>query len=646
MKRLKVVMPVSRRKKTMRELTKLGCVEFETVPYDKLDGEDASRLMPVPDRRDAARIHSDFVSALEVLNKYAPYKKSLLTPAREVAEEEMFAEDNIRQAMQISTSIRELSAKINEGLTEESRLNSKIASLTPFTAVDTPLDISGGDTFEVRFGVAPAQSRADEVCKEICADEALAASAELINSDKEQKYIAVIAHKKAYDETLDRLKAVGFSPMFFKDMRGTADDNIRTLTEKVESIEKDREELIEKITAYADKREILEQSVDAMSVETMREQAVNEMLKTEQTLYFEGWVPAKASEKVGETLTDAGCAYEMTEPTEEDDPPVLLSNSRPIAPFSSITELYGLPAYGSMIDPNPFVAVFFVIFFGMMLADACYGLILGIAAMLFVIKAKPQGTMRKFMIVASSVGFSAFVWGAFFGSWFGNFPDALGNMLGKNWHIPPLLFDPLEQPMTILILSLGIGVIHLFIGMGLDGYRRIRQGDVAGAIFDIGFWYLIIGGLLAALLGVRPGIYIALAGAIGVLVTGGRKKKNIFGKITGGLGALYGITSYLSDILSYSRLMALGLASGVVAQVINTMGSLMGSTPPGWILFILVFIIGQVFNLAIGLLGAFVHTCRLQYVEFFGKFFEGGGRAFAPLFNKTKYTRVSNKEDN
>ena len=204
--------------------------------------------------------------------------------------------------------------------------------------------------------------------------------------------------------------------------------------------------------------------------------------------------------------------------------------------------------------------------------------------------------------------------------------------------------------MKLLIFSLILGGIHIFVGMGVQAYMYIRDGHALDAVLDIGLWYLLLIGLVLFGIGgnlndtaVTIGKYMAIVGAVGILLTGGRKKKGL-GKITGGLGSLYGITSYLSDVLSYSRLLALGLATGVVAQVINTLGALAGGGVVGSIVLILVFLFGTVFNLAINALGAFVHSCRLQYVEFFGKFYTGGGREFHPFGRKTKYIKILEEE--
>ncbi len=243
-------------------------------------------------------------------------------------------------------------------------------------------------------------------------------------------------------------------------------------------------------------------------------------------------------------------------------------------------------------------------------------------------------------------------WGALFGGWFGDFFQvAAKTVFHKEITINPIWFNPIDDPTRLLIWSLIFGVIHLFLGMGIKAGMLIKRGQWKDAVFDIFSWYMVIAGAAMWLAGssisqaiVKPGMYLAIIGAVILLLTGGRNNKGI-GKVTGGLSALYNITSYISDILSYSRLLALGLATGVIATVVNTMGSLAGGGVFGTIVLLIVFVIGHTFNLAINALGAFVHSSRLQYIEFFGKFYEDGGDMFEPLRKNTKYIRITSDTD-
>ncbi|HKM28253.1 MAG TPA: V-type ATPase 116kDa subunit family protein, partial [Anaerovoracaceae bacterium] len=284
-----------------------------------------------------------------------------------------------------------------------------------------------------------------------------------------------------------------------------------------------------------------------------------------------------------------------------------------------------------------------------MLSDAGYGIIITIATFVIMKKFDLEGMMAKMIKMFFFCGISTIFWGAMFGGWFGDIvPVVARTFFDKEIVIEPLWFNPLDDPTKLLIFSLLFGVVHIFLGMALSASMMIRRGHLFDAIFDVFSWYMVIAGAGLWLAGgmLFPaaktiGMYVAIAGAAILLLTGGRKKKGL-GKITGGLGQIYNVTSYVSDILSYARLLALGLATGVIAQVVNTMGTLMGGGVLGAIVLVIVFLIGHTFNLAINALGSFVHASRLQYIEFFGKFYEDGGEPFAPFKKETKYVKLIN----
>ena len=276
------------------------------------------------------------------------------------------------------------------------------------------------------------------------------------------------------------------------------------------------------------------------------------------------------------------------------------------------------------------MAPFHFIFFGMMLSDAGYGLVLTIALFIAMKLFKPQGFAGKLTMVIFFGSISTVIWGAMFGGWF-----------GLEWH--PLLFVPMNEPIKMLVLCFGLGAIHLVCGMLIKVYTLIKAGDIMGAVCDQISWLIMFAGFFCMGMVEGPmGKYLALLGAAIILLFGGREKKGIVSRLIGGLLSLYNISSYLSDLLSYSRIFALGLATGVIGMVINTIAQmLLGMGPVGVVVAVLLLIGGHTFNIIINVLGAFVHSSRLQYIEFFGKFFEAGGRAFVPLALRTKYTEVT-----
>ena len=398
-------------------------------------------------------------------------------------------------------------------------------------------------------------------------------------------------------------------------------------------------------------RKPLESYRDLIAIDADKERIRTKLLKTKTTFYLEGWLPARLKDKAAALLEHYSCCYSFSEPAEGEEVPVLLDNRSFFVPFEAITEMYSLPDYRGF-DPTSIYALFDAMFFGIMLSDAGYGILMAVGCFIALKKFNLEGMTRKMITLFFYCGISTILWGALFGGWFGDFVTVFARVvLGKEVVIDPLWFNPLDDPMKMLIFSLALGIIHLFIGMGIKAYMQIREGHWFDAVCDEGFWYLTIVGLIALLGGgsISPllpaiGQWLAIAGAAGLLLTGGRDKKG-FGKVTGGLSNLYNITSYLSDILSYARLLALGLATGVIAQVVNTMGSLFGGGLFGVIVLIVVFLFGHTLNFGINALGAFIHSSRLQYVEFFGKFYEDGGEPFDPFRKKTKYIKIEQEEE-
>ncbi|MGI6054255.1 MAG: V-type ATP synthase subunit I, partial [Clostridium sp.] len=347
---------------------------------------------------------------------------------------------------------------------------------------------------------------------------------------------------------------------------------------------------------------------------------------------------------------------------EDEEAPVLLSNGTFAASAEGVTASFGLPARGEL-DPTPIMSACYVFFFGLMLSDAAYGLIIFLACA-FALKRFPrmEKNLQKAVRLFMYSGISTLFWGVMFGGYFGDAVDIISKTwFGRQITIPALWFAPLNNPMRLLIFSLLFGVIHLFLGLGIKGYMLLKDGKVMDFFCEVVLWYMMLIGLILMLIPsslfapmiqmqiVFPPVINAMAkwsailGAVGIVLLSARDKKNPVLRLALGAYDLYNITGWLSDALSYSRLLALGLATGVIASVINQMGSMVGTGIFGTLAFIVIFCFGHLFNLAINLLGAYVHTCRLQYVEFFGKFYEGGGRPFEPFRRNTKYVEI--KED-
>ncbi|NLI55040.1 MAG: V-type ATP synthase subunit I [Clostridiales bacterium] len=450
------------------------------------------------------------------------------------------------------------------------------------------------------------------------------------------------------------LKALEWTDYVFPKMGGTPAEAMEELSEKNRMLNAKKVELETELSdSSSGKRELVEKAYDAAAIERDRAFAATELIRTSATFQLEGWVPedrVKQVEQAIRSVTDA--FYLDVRDHEEDEIPPSFVENRPFAtPFEQVTNLYSRPDPNG-IDATPYMAPFYVLLFGMMLSDTGYGIVLSVLTALFIKFKKPTGMSGGFARVLFWGGLSTAVWGVLVGTFFGMDFDTL---LGTT-NMFPLFVDPMSNPIGMLILCFGLGVLHILFGIVLKMKLSFSRGDWQSAIFDSFSWILIILGLIVyavptsvqgipAFVG-TVGLGMAGLGALMILLFKGREKKNPFARTISGLGELYQVTGYLSDILSYARLFALGIATGVIASVFNELCKmLMGS--PILVLRILGIIVAcgllvalHGFNIAINTLGAFVHCARLQYVEFYGKFYEPGGRAFRPLGYRTKHIRI------
>ncbi|MCT7693785.1 MAG: V-type ATP synthase subunit I, partial [Lactobacillus iners] len=321
------------------------------------------------------------------------------------------------------------------------------------------------------------------------------------------------------------------------------------------------------------------------------------------------------------------------------DAPIKLKNGKFSDAFEGLVKTYSMPSYNE-IDPTPLVAPFYWLFFGMMVADFGYGLLVTILSGIVLKTCNLKEAMRKNVKFFFYLGFSIMLWGAIYGSYF-SLPLGI-----------PGLINPTTDYNTILKLSIVIGLIHVFVGLGAKAYMQIRDGKPLDAFYDVGLWYLTLTTVILLLLGKYMGFnpiamkvikYIMILSMIGIILTGGREVKNIGGRIGLGIYSLYGISGYMGDLISYARLMALGLSGGFIALSVNQICAMVGFKPATIIFVIIIFVFGQTFNILLSLLGAYVHSARLIYVEFFGKFYEGGGKEFKDFKIDEKYINI--KED-
>lgn len=426
----------------------------------------------------------------------------------------------------------------------------------------------------------------------------------------------------------------------------TAEEKIKELSAKKKEIKAQELDLLQKSLQYLKYVKQLQLLCDNYSFRMDMIRAEGDFAKTEKTFVLESFTPFDCVAEVEKIIKDTtqNVALTFYDVEEKDCPPTLLKNNPVVSPYESITNMYSPPSYYEA-DPNPFVALFYFIFFGIMLGDAGYGLILAVACFVLTRFVKMEKGVKSVLLVFGMGGISAVVWGLLFGSIF--------SIDG----IKPILFSPMEDPIAMLIFSLLLGLLQIFVGMGFQAHEMIKKGHAADAVYDIFSWYTIFAGAGVAVLpmfvGGMPeimtkiGLVILIVGVAVLMFGGAIRGKGIFGRIFGAVKPLYGIVNYFSDVMSYSRLFGLCVASSAIGLVFNTLATvLMDLLPPGLgvALAVIILLLGHTLNLAIGLLGIYVHDSRLQFIEFFGRFYHGGGKLFTPLGMKLKYVTIKKQE--
>ena len=639
----------------IKEIMDLGVVEINSQDSKLTDPEWTSYVKKDGNENEVLDLDAKISKVNEVLislERYDTSKKPLFSVRSSISSEKFKKafEENLKVSENVN-KVHGLNKSFNELCSEENKTEAAISSLKPWIKYEIPLEMTETKYTSIFIGIVPIIADIDKLKSEMT-EKTDSSYIELIASDKDQYYFSIICLSSEKEVVYDVLKQYGFSTVTFKELKDTAAVNIMQYENSLKEIAIRKENIEKNIRDLVSNKQEIQLFYDHLVIERDKNKILSNMLKTNTTFYIEGWIPGVSKDNIQKVLDKYQCWYDIKKPEDGEEFPILMDNNSFIQPFEAITELYSLPS-SSNIDPTVFMAPFYSIFFGLMLADVGYGAIMSILCFLVLKKFKPEGSIQKFMKVFFYCGISTAFWGVMFGSWFGDaIPAAAKLLFNSDFTIKPLWLNPMEEPMTLLLFSFIFGVIHLFTGMAVNAYMLIRDGKTLDAVFDIGFWYGFIIGIALWLFGntVIPGSnqigkWMTIIFAIGLVLTQGRAKKNVVGKLIGGVLSLYNITSYLSDILSYSRLLALGLATGVVSSVVSILGSMGGRNVLGILLFVVAMTIGHTFNFAINALGAFVHSARLQYVEFFGKFYEGGGEAFNPLIKKTKYYKII-KEDN
>ena len=637
MKKLRICGVSEEQTQLIRQLQLLGSVEIgapcaltDTQGVQVFcagDGKSADALL-----RTSARL----TSALETLKHYETKKGGLFAARPEKTIGELFSDEAYAAALDTAQAVLDAQDARSRLAAEKSRLTAVRESFVPWQQLPLPLETLGTQHTRILLGTVPAQTDLEALRAKVfeAADEV---QLEQISADQQSLYLLVFVHKCAAEAVGAALREAGFALTTFDGVQGTAAENIRRTDEAIAACEQQDAEKLAELTALAAQKPALQLAFDRCTQEISKAQAADRLVHSEKTFCLGGWVPCEDVGKLEALLSGFCCAWELTDPAPEEYPdvPVKLKNNKLTWPLNMVTEMYSLPAYDG-VDPNPLMAPFFILFYGIMMADMGYGLLMILASIIITKKSRPKGTSGQMFGLMFSCGISTFLMGALTGGFFGDFLPQLVGIIDPDttFKALPSLFTPLDDTITILIGAMALGFVQIVTGMAISFVEKIKKGQIMDAIWEELTWWVVFAGIACMALGVTNIVlYVGLA----MVVVGSGWSAKGFGKVTAIFGSVYNhVTGYFGDILSYSRLMTLMLAGSVIASVFNTLGAIPGNV----VFFLIVSALGNGLNFALNLLSCYVHDLRLQCLDYFGKFYKDGGKPFEPLAINTKYVDI------
>jgi len=655
-KKVNIFTHIELKNKIIEELHKVGCVQIidVTSKLKALGLLEFNEINDIESNYALAKVKYciDFLSNFKDKSKKSD--KSLATPDKVYDYKKLSSLFFQYDYQKIYEKCIELEGNLKILKTRENHLKNIQEQLEEWKELDLKIeDLEGTKNTEIIAGTLPSKDFVS------CLDELKKIGKEIeinkISEGKKQSKIIILSmseYHSSIKKILSKYNISYFSPAL--EFNGTPRSILKDIFKELINIEEKRKLIFAESIKLHKENLWLYIAFDYLSILKNKKDIDKYIKQTKKVIFIEGWVLKKDLDELKNTLYKKFKELEIvfSDPEEGEDIPVALKNNKFVEPFESVTALYGIPKYREY-DPTPLFAPFYFIFFGMSLSDAGYGLIIAALSYFALLKFKFEGTIKKFFELFFLGGISTFIMGAIMGSWMG---DAL-NFLPKNilfiktYLIDTVaLLDPIKNPMPLLLISLSLGVIQIYTGFIIKFMANIKENKIKAGLMDQGSWLLLISGIL--LFVVASAInsfaefkvitkYIIWAGLFSIIITQGRSNKSIILKVAGGVLRLYDLIGYFSDILSYSRLFALGLSTAVLAVVVNNFVMLFKDIPIiGIIVAALVFILGHLFNLVISGMGAFIHSTRLQYVEFFTKFYEGGGTPFKPFKIFTKYIKV------
>ena len=631
MKHLRLLGMESEREALLKAMQDMECVEISSI-----DGSEEALKSGFAKPDDKALMSAQEASrayrtALASLDRFAPEKKGMFRKRQGVSRAAFFSAESEENACTAAEMINKDTRRLGEIESERTKNEALRATLAPWLTVDAPLGGADG-ALAVFFGTV-GLNVTDDALKALADSLDGLLTWQQASSDRSLRYLLVMCHGSVKERALSALRDLGFSTVSFRGMTGTAKENDKALAENLAALEKERQEIEQRIAGLGGKREALLEASDRAAIALRREEAKSRLVGTDKVFLLEGWLPADRCAEIEKMLEPFTCATETREPTEDEYPqvPVQLKNNKLTRPLNMVTEMYSLPAYGTL-DPNPLMAPFFILFYGIMMADMGYGLLMMIASVIISKKYRPKGMSGELFSLLGLCGISTFIMGALTGGFFGDFLTQLVAIVSPGTVFAlPKLFDPLDDLTMILIGSMALGMVQIVTGMAISLIEKCKRKKFLDAFFEEITWWIVFIGI--ALLALGKGAAVLYVGCALVLL-GPIVQGKGWGKLTGVFGSLYNhVTGYFGDILSYTRLMALMLAGSVIAQVFNMLAAMPGNV----IAFIIISMLGNAMNFGLNLLGCYVHDLRLQCLEFFNKFYVDGGKPFRPMTLDTEY---------
>ena len=664
MKKLTVLAHSSDADAIVRRMLHLKCVQIQ-------------RSMPEAGELSLERIESDgkqteirermahIEAAMPRLAKYSTRRGGIGRRVQRLDRAAFVADGRAERAYLAVERTLAVKSRMDEIVAEQTRNEAAMQSLLPWLNYDAPLNEVSSAHTAMQLGSCLVKLYNYEAL------EAAGAYVEDVSDDGKTQYFSVTYHKEDEEAVTAALDKCAFLKVNFSDISTTAQAAYDELERNQSALAEENSALIETLMDLSESLDDIEVLYDVEGTNLNICLQKQKLYQTQNCIVLAGWLPAAAEERVLNGLSAFECACEISEPEEGDEVPVLLRNNPFSGTFEWVIEMYSYPKYGGF-DPTLIMSIFYFLIFGLMFADVGYGLLLVLACFGGVKLLNPKEGLKRMMLMFGYCGISCIIMGVLFGGWFGDLPVAIMNNFfpqfgGQAQNTPighffnnGVFFNPVSSSIPFLFVALGMGEVHLVAGMAVNMVLTWKSGKRIQALCEnIPYWVMFAGvdmmaplaaagmissdplapqtqALLENLSGI--GMYVMFVGIAMILFLKGIGEKTVFAWLIKGLGGLYSLISFASDLLSYSRILALGLVASVIAQVINMLTSLGASGPVGFIFMVIVMILGHGLNLAINLLGTFVHAARLQYIEFFGKFYEDGGEAFKPALPAEEYS--------